>query len=63
MKNTIVIRLVFVGGFFLTSCAIDEECVCVNINNITRADAKDVGVSLDEACDLARIGDETCKVE
>jgi len=53
----------FGGLTFLTSCAKDEECVC-NINpNLTESDAKDSGVSLAQACDVARIGDETCRVE
>ncbi|MEJ6736972.1 MAG: hypothetical protein QNK84_08035 [Flavobacteriales bacterium] len=63
MKKKIFITLVVGGLIFLTSCAKDEECVCSNTDNITESDAKDVGVSLDTACELAKIGDETCKVE
>jgi len=63
MKNKIIITFVFVGLFSLSSCAIDEECVCDNITNVTDSDAKDVGVTLDEACTLARNGDETCRIE
>jgi len=63
MKNKIIVLLMFGGLTFLTSCAKDEECVC-NINpNLTESDAKDSGVSLAQACDVARIGDETCRVE
>ena len=50
-------------SIFFTSCGKDEECVCSNTANITTSDAKDAGVSLEDVCELARIGDETCKVE
>jgi hypothetical protein len=63
MKKRIFGTLVFIGLIFLTSCAKDEECVCENSANITESDAKDVGVSLDTACGLAKIGDETCSIE
>ena len=63
MKKRMFIALVFGGLIFLTSCAKDEEWVC-NINpNLTESDAKDSGVSLAQACDVAKIGDETCRVE
>ena len=63
MKKKIFITMVLGGIIFLTSCAKDEECVCNNSANITDSDAKDAGVSLETACELARIGDESCKVE
>ena len=63
MKKKIFITLVVGGLIFLTSCAKDEECVCINSANITDSDAKDAGVSLDVACELAKNGDKSCKVE
>ncbi|MGB0882708.1 MAG: hypothetical protein ACPGSO_07115 [Vicingaceae bacterium] len=58
-----MIIILFGGALFLTSCAKGEECVCSNTATITEADAKDVGVSLEDACELAKIGDESCKIE
>ncbi len=49
--------------FILSSCAKDEECVCEKSANITESDAKDVGVTLEDACQLAKIGDDSCIVE
>ena len=63
MKRRLIIVLVFGSLVFLSSCAKNEECVCDNIDNITESDAKDVGVSLNEACDLAKIGDSSCIIE
>jgi len=62
MKNKIVVALVFWGLLFLTSCAKNETCTCDNTGNITETDAKDVWVSLNEACDLAKTADATCEV-
>ncbi len=63
MNRRLLLGLVMCAFIFLNSCAKDEECVCVNSANITESDAKDNGVSLDTACELAKIGDESCKVE
>jgi len=63
MKNRISIMLVVGTLFLLTACAKNEECVCENSANITESDAKDVGVSLHTACELAKNGDETCSLE
>jgi len=63
MKNRILITLVLGTFIFLTACAKNEECVCNNSANITESDAKDNGVSLDTACELAKNGDATCSVQ
>lgn len=64
MKKELLLTIVVGGVLFLSSCAKDEECVCSNTANITESDAKDVGVSLEEACDFARAtADESCKIE
>jgi hypothetical protein len=58
-----VIFIMFVGLTLLSSCGKNEECVCDNSANLTESDAKDAGVSLGEACELAKNGDATCNVE
>ena len=63
MKNKIILALILGANISLTSCAKDEECVCNNSANISDSDAKDAGVSLETACEVAKIGDESCKVE
>ena len=63
MKKKIILTTIVGLSLFLTSCAKDEECVCVNSANLTDSEAKDAGVSLETACELAKIGDETCKIE
>ena len=63
MKKKIFITIIVGSMIFLTSCVKNEECVCTNSANITESDAKDHGVSLNEACELAKVGDETCSLE
>ena len=59
-----ILMLLFIGSIVvLTSCGKNEECVCDNSENISDTDAKDAGVSLNEACELAKNGDESCNIE
>jgi hypothetical protein len=60
MKKLIYITIII--GIAFTSCAKEEECVCSASANITEADAKDIGTTLSEACELAKTGDATCAV-
>lgn len=63
MKKLLYVAFILSGVVAFTSCGKDEECVCDTITNITEADADDAGVSLQTLCDVARIGDESCKIE
>ncbi len=63
MKKLLYIGILMVGTAAFTSCASGDECKCDNGVTITEDDAEDSGVSLNEACNLAKIGDSTCKVE
>jgi len=63
MKKKIYVVTVLVGLISFTSCAKDEECVCSDSANLTESDAKDAGVTLETACELAKIGDASCSIE
>ena len=63
MKKLLYVAIIMGGTIVFTSCGKDEECVCDNIPNLTESDADDAGVSLQEVCDLARNGDETCSIK
>ena len=51
------------GTVAFTSCGKDEECVCDTASNISESEAEDAGVTLAQACSLAKIGDSSCSVE
>ena len=51
MKKKIYVVTMLVGLISFTSCAKDE-CVCDNGVTITESDAKDTGVTLNEACEF-----------
>ncbi len=64
MKKKLYLAMVISGLCILTSCAKNEECVCNNTDNITESDAKDVGITLNEACDFAKsTADASCRIE
>ena len=62
MKKILYCTIVIGGLFALTSCGTDQ-CECDNGVTITEGDAEDSGVSLSEACDLAKVADETCAIQ
>ncbi|MBL4668322.1 MAG: hypothetical protein JKY30_03570, partial [Flavobacteriales bacterium] len=45
-----------------TSCASGDECACDDGLTITEDDAKDSGVTLNEACNLAKLRDSSCSL-
>jgi len=63
MKKLLYVAIITAGVVVFTSCGKDEECVCNTSTNLTQADADDAGVSLQTLCDVAKIGDDSCKIE
>lgn len=63
MKKTFYLIIMAVVLTIVTSCAKNEECVCENTASITEEDAKDYGVTLNEACNLAKFSDSSCTIK
>ena len=62
MKKVLYFMIVMCGIISFTSCASPEECVCDSGLTITEEDAKDSNATLNEACNLAKIGDSSCAI-
>lgn len=63
MKKILYIALFLSSSVAFTSCASGDECSCDSGLTITEDDAKDSGVSLSEACTLAKINDSSCSIK
>ena len=62
MKRLLYVVIILGGTVAFTSCGSDQ-CECDNGVTITEGDAEDSGVSLSEACDLAKVADESCAIK